>query len=89
MRKDEYPGTDAVYRDEQRRLFYVSITRSKQTLVLSRPTKVKPGDAKRLNLSVERSRGHYVELEMCPFLRNIMNELPTSVAGESLLTQSF
>jgi DNA helicase II / ATP-dependent DNA helicase PcrA len=85
VRKDEYPGTDADYRDEQRRLFYVSITRPRQTLVLSRPTKIKPGDSKRLNLSVKRSRAHYCELEMCPFLRDIMSELPAAVSGESLL----
>jgi hypothetical protein len=85
VRTEEYPGTDADYREEQRRLFYVSITRSKQTLVLSRPARIKPGDAKRLNLSVRRSRGHYCTLQMCPFLRDIMNELPDAVSGESLL----
>ncbi|HWW82912.1 MAG TPA: 3'-5' exonuclease, partial [Vicinamibacterales bacterium] len=36
-RRDEYPGTEQEYVDEQRRLFYVSITRTKRTLVLSRP----------------------------------------------------
>jgi len=85
VRTEEYPGTDAEFREEQRRLFYVSITRSKQTLVLSRPAKIKPGDAKRLNLSVRRSRGHYCTLQMCPFLRDIMSELPGAVSGESLL----
>src|SRR5208282_6396204 len=29
QRRDEYPGTDSDYVDEQRRLFYVSITRAK------------------------------------------------------------
>jgi UvrD-like helicase C-terminal domain len=85
IRKDEYPGTDADYREEQRRLFYVSITRSKQTLVLSRPKKIKPGDAKRLNLRVKRSGTYYYDLQMCPFLRDIISELPTAIAGESLL----
>ncbi|MEK9135929.1 MAG: 3'-5' exonuclease, partial [Bacteroidota bacterium] len=33
VRTDEYPGTDADYDDEQRRLFYVSITRAKQTMI--------------------------------------------------------
>lgn len=87
-RKDEYPGTDAEYRDEQRRLFYVSITRSKQTLVLSRPRKIKPGEAKRLNLRVKRSSYYHYDLEMCPFLRDIMSELPEAVSGESLLKAS-
>jgi hypothetical protein len=87
-RKDEYPGTDAEYRDEQRRLFYVSITRSKQTLVLSRPKKIKPGEAKRLNLHVKRSGFYYCDLGMCPFLRDIMTELPDAMSGESLLKAS-
>ena len=84
-RTEEYPGTDADYREEQRRLFYVSITRSKQTLVLSRPKKIRPGDAKRLNLHVARPRRHYCNFQMCPFLRDVMNELPKAVSGESLL----
>lgn len=85
VRTDEYPGTDADYREEQRRLFYVSITRSKQTLMLSRAKKIKPGDAKRLNLRVKRSGSYYYDLQMCPFLRDIMSELPAAVSGESLL----
>ena len=41
-RRDEYPGTDADYVDEQRRLFYVSITRAKKTLVREAPRARKP-----------------------------------------------
>jgi len=29
-KREEYPGTDAEYIDEQRRLFYVSLTRAKK-----------------------------------------------------------
>jgi superfamily I DNA/RNA helicase len=85
VRTEEYPGTDSDYRDEQRRLFYVSITRSKQTLVLSRPRKIRPGDAQRLNLRVGKSGSHYWDLQMCTFLRDIMSVLPVAVPGESLL----
>ncbi len=35
-RKDDYPGTDEDHHEEQRRLFYVSITRTTKTLVMSR-----------------------------------------------------
>lgn len=85
VRTEEYHGTDSDYHEEQRRLFYVSITRSKQTLVLSRPRKIKPGDAQRLNLRVRKSGRHYWDLEMCTFLRDIMSVLPEAVSGESLL----
>ena len=51
-RRDEYPGTKAEYEDEQRRLFYVSITRTKKTLVISRALKVRRGQAKQLGLTV-------------------------------------
>lgn len=47
-RRDEYPGTDADYVDEQRRLFYVSITRAKKTPVISRALKIGRGPAKQI-----------------------------------------
>jgi DNA helicase II / ATP-dependent DNA helicase PcrA len=43
-RRDEYPGTDEDYIEEQRRLFYVSITRSKKTLVISRAMNADKGE---------------------------------------------
>ena len=84
IRTAEYPGTDADYYEEQRRLFYVTITRSRETLVLSRPKRIRPGDAQKLNLQVGAPQFHYSELQMCPFLRDIMDTLPTAVDGEKL-----
>jgi superfamily I DNA/RNA helicase len=85
VRTDEYPGTDADYDDEQRRLFYVSITRAKQTLLLSRAKRIKPGEAKRLNLPVSSTNWHYADLKMSRFLRDIMAFLPQAQPGEDLL----
>ena len=85
IRSEEYPGTDADYLEEQRRLFYVTITRSKETLVLSRPQRIRPGDAQRLNLRVGAPSGYYSNLQMCPFLRDIMDTLPDAVPGDALL----
>lgn len=82
-RREEYPGTDAEYDDEQRRLFYVSITRPRRTLVLSRATKIRDGDARRLNLSVGTPSRGWVDLKMCPFLREIIEFLPDAQPGES------
>jgi len=85
VRKSEYRGTDNDYYEEQRRLFYVTITRAKETLILSRSKKIKPGDAKQLNLHVRPPEPFYSELTMCPFLRDIMDELPDAVEGGTLL----
>jgi len=79
-RRPEYPGTDGEYAEEQRRLFYVSLTRSKRTLVLSRATKIHVGMARDLGLSVA-ANGFWADLRMCSFLRDIMATLPTAVAG--------
>jgi superfamily I DNA/RNA helicase len=82
-RREEYPGTDEDYEEEQRRLFYVSITRPRRTLVLSRAEKIRPGEAQRLNLSVRTPRGHWADLRMCPFLRDIIGFLPHAQSGEN------
>jgi superfamily I DNA/RNA helicase len=79
-RRDEYPGTDAEYRDEQRRLFYVSITRAKRTLVVSRALQVNRGMAMQLGLTVSAG-GHTAVLGMSPFLHEIMGILPAAVQG--------
>lgn len=82
-RRDEYPGTEADYIDEQRRLFYVSITRPKKTLVLSRALKVKRGPARLMGLEVSGSGPFWANLRMSPFLEDILVELPDAVAGNS------
>ena len=83
QRRDEYPGTDAEYRDEQRRLFYVSITRAKRTLVISRALRVGRGAAKQLGLTVTTGNKYWADLGMSPFLRDIMGILPPAVQGAS------
>lgn len=80
-RRDEYPGTDEAFFEEQRRLFYVSITRTKRTLVLSRALGIEFGLAKRLGLAVGVSSGGRVVLQMSPFLRDIRDVLPPARTG--------
>lgn len=82
-RRPDYPGTDVDYVDEQRRLFYVSITRSKRTLVISRALKVRRGPAKQIGLRVTTGGPFWGNLTMSPFLHDIMALLPTAVPGES------
>jgi superfamily I DNA/RNA helicase len=80
-RREEYPGTDAEFVDEQRRLFYVSITRAKRTLVISRAASIRSGDAQKLGLAVPPG-GSRITLQMSPFLHEIMPLLPAAVRGE-------
>jgi superfamily I DNA/RNA helicase len=82
QRRDDYPGTDADYVDEQRRLFYVSITRAKQTLVISRALRVGRGAAKQLGLKVTTGGQFWADLKMSPFLHEIMNLLPPAEPGD-------
>ena len=79
-RSKEYPGSDADYLSEQRRLFYVAITRTKRTLVLSRAQKVSKGDARRLNLDVSGSE-YYPNVSVSRFLRDILPVLPRAISG--------
>jgi superfamily I DNA/RNA helicase len=83
QRRDEYPGTDADYVDEQRRLFYVSITRAKKTLVISRARHVGRGPAKQLGLTVTTGTKFWADLKMSPFLHDIMSLLPVAAPGDS------
>jgi len=80
-RRDEYPGTDTDFVEEQRRLFYLSITRAKRTLVISRATEVTRGEALRLGLAVD-ARPFRIDLEMTRFLRDILPLLPRAEPGD-------
>jgi hypothetical protein len=82
-RRNHYPGTEADYVDEQRRLFYVSITRPTKTLVISRALNVSRGAARQLGLTVETGYKFWPDLRMSDFLRDIMSMLPPAVPGGS------
>ena len=83
QRRDEYPDTETEYDDEQRRLFYVSITHAKKTLVISRALRVDRGAAKQLGLTVTTGNKYWADLGMSPFLRGIMGILPPAIQGVS------
>jgi DNA helicase-2/ATP-dependent DNA helicase PcrA len=73
----EYPGTEKEFFEEQRRLFYVSITRCRKTLVLSRAKQMPQGEAARLGLS--KGKGN---LQMSTYLHDIIDCLPDYQEGE-------
>jgi superfamily I DNA/RNA helicase len=82
-KREEYPGTDEEHMEEQRRLFYVSMTRSKRTLVLSRPTSIKKFEAPRLGITTTQMiNPAFARLKVCPFLREIIRYLPDSEKGD-------
>ncbi len=81
-RRLDYPGTDLEYLNEQQRLFYVTITRSKDTLVLSRSHKIKQGDAGPLGVTVKNPTNRWPELEMSTFVREITEHLPDASQGD-------
>ena len=79
--------TAGEYELEQLRLLYVSLTRAKKALVVSRPLKIKRGQVKPLHLSV-RSAGSrfWQDLAQCRFFADIpAGHLPNSAPGESWL----
>ena len=79
---DGYPGTKLKFFQEQQRLFYVSITRSKETLVLSRSESIPHGDAARLGFAQDKEFRYKRKLNMCNFLQEIRDCLPRSQKGE-------
>lgn len=80
-RRDEYPGTELDYEQEQRRLFYVSITRSKRTLVLSRARHMQKFEALQMGLG-GTAKGYWVDFKMSRFLRDIKTYLPEAEEGD-------
>jgi DNA helicase-2/ATP-dependent DNA helicase PcrA len=83
QKREEYPGTEAEYIEEQRRLFYVSITRTKRTLVISRARRISRTEAIKLGLSIENAPGRMITLTMSPFMQDIIRLLPEAVRGQN------
>ena len=83
-RREEYPGTDLEFVEEQRRLFYVSLTRSRRTLVLSRfQGSIRRTAALKLGLRVPVGSSQWVSVSPSRFLLDAMAFLPAGVPGAS------
>jgi superfamily I DNA/RNA helicase len=68
---------------EQLRLLYVSLTRAKKALVISRPTRLRRGEVPALGLAVRPGYGYYQDLLPCRFFEDVPPEhLPRSVSGD-------
>lgn len=67
---------------EQRRLLYVSLTRAKQALVISRPKKIRSGEVKSLGLTFADDGAYWQKLHRTRFFDDLpAGVLPTAVAG--------
>jgi DNA helicase II / ATP-dependent DNA helicase PcrA len=68
-------------REEQRRLFYVGITRSTETLVLSNAVRMPYGAALQMRMPVAARRGPYAILQASPFLAEFGPAAPAPLSG--------
>lgn len=79
------PGLTTVERqkaiEEQRRLFYVAITRTKQTLVISGAANSQYAEAMRMGLTVTRRFGGQAVLQASPFLSELGPLAPMPLSG--------
>jgi len=67
---EEPPDEQQRQIQEQRRLFYVAITRTTDVLVISGAARMPFGDAKQMNLQFGKSQGGNVTLIASPFLHH-------------------
>jgi ATP-dependent exoDNAse (exonuclease V) beta subunit len=70
---------------EQLRLLYVSLTRAKEALVVSRPLKIRRGRIAALGLTARTAGSSYwQQLQQCRFFSDVpASRLPPSVDGAS------
>ena len=88
-KKDEYPGTTLDFIEEQQRLFYVSITRSKRTLVISRAKSIKVGEARKCGLAFKKIHNQQAVLTPSKFMLAAKKSFGQSMDGEEWLVSSF
>jgi DNA helicase-2/ATP-dependent DNA helicase PcrA len=67
--------------EEQRRLFYVSITRARKMLVLSSVTRLPLKEAYKMGLQVRRRQGHYAETITTRFIDELGPICPQPTSG--------
>lgn len=67
--------------EEQRRLFYVAITRTTETLVLSSTITSPYGDAMQMRLVVARRVGGNAILQASPFMSELGTQAPAALSG--------
>lgn len=72
--------------EEQRRLFYVAITRARKTVILSSVLKIPRNDAYRMGLTVRGRNAHHAQTIASRFLSELGSGCPKPVLGKSILS---
>ncbi len=67
---------------EQRRLFYVAVTRTTETLVISSAATAPFGDAKAMGLLTSRFSGGNAVLQASPFISDLGPSAPKAISGK-------
>jgi len=71
--------------EEQRRLFYVAITRTRKTLVLSSVTGIPTAVAFRMRARTNRTVGGFAQTVTSSFVHELGPECPAAITGEQFL----
>lgn len=71
--------------EEARRLFYVAITRTTRTLILSSFQSINRMQAMRMNISSPRSRGQSLLFNPSQFLADLGPSAPSAISGQDFL----
>lgn len=74
------------YREEQRRLFYVAITRSKNTLILSSVTHIPDDLAYKMGVKVRGTNNGYVRTITTRFIGELGLSGPQPITGDTFIT---
>lgn len=74
--------------EEQRRLFYVAITRTRSILVLSSVTSLPTRDVHGMRISVRRAFGRTTRMNTSPFIHELGPYCPAAIPGDAFLRQS-
>lgn len=83
---DDSPDEQLRQIQEQRRLFYVAITRTTDVLVISGAAQIPFGDAKQMNLQFGPGYGGNVTLIASPFLQELGPQRPLTETGQAWRT---
>jgi len=73
--------------EEQRRLFYVAITRTRKTLVLSSVTQIPTRDAHRMRARTGGQMGSNARTQASSFIHELGPECPAAITGDVFLAQ--